>query len=1099
MALLKNALKLGVVIFVVALFWNAHSIHATVYTGPTGIIYSDFNDGGLAPGGFKDIFVDCSVNNSDVNINSIKDGSILGGAHGCDARYDNFWMQDNMAVNGNNRDEQIADGHYCIYVHGGDSTICTHGEFDIIGGALRQLPDIISGNITSDTTWTLANSPYVVDHVIINSGVTLNIDPGVIVKFLNTPSDLNVFGTLNAGGTEENKIYFTSFFDDSAGGDTNDDGDVTTGAPGDWRYILFHAGSTGNFTHSIVRYGGSVPFSSSAPSVGIFNSQSSISISDSIISDNNFYGIYQDGGTLNVTRTEIKNHIEGISTTGGIHNIIITESFIYNNRDYGIYNGNTTTVLNAENNFWGNPTGPFHTTQNSNGLGDRVSNNVSFIPWAGVYPVPPPCSTDCFSNVLFLPGLMGSRLYEQKNSIEKELWVSRDDPDHADLSLNEDGKSINEIYTKDDTQKLDGDGDETGIIDDVYSANIYQSFISDLKKWKDDEKIIEDYAFIPYDWRLSLQDIITNGATDNDNLSYDRIQDFSESFILKKLEELQTSSRTGKVTIIAHSNGGLVAKALMQKLKDTNNPLYGKIDKIIFVAVPQVGTPDATVALLHGTELGHGFIMDKDRSRQLAENMSTVYNLLPSAGYFTTVDPAFAVDKIASFQDIPFFGPQISRYGVYVSNETELKNYVLGTDGRVKPTFSDTIHPNIGNSTLYVQAENVHQILDSWQPSPNTKVIQVAGWGEETIAGLDYTSIKDVTEHISYKPRFVVDGDGTVVVPSALWMSNTNQNVERWWVNLDAFNGNDVFREQHRNILEIPNLRNFIKSKINESTFNDTDNIVLDSNSNLQSNKTRLHFTLHSPLTLGVEMGGKYTGQDPVTGEIREEIPSVTYRQIGEVKFISAPNDIGYTVKLQGYAQGYFSLDMDKQEGNNITEFTSFEGIPSSTSTEVTMDVVPNQSISNTVLKVNTDGNETIDFDLPAKLNGVVTMPKYIFPGFLQPINDTAHQVDQNKSVFKAGSTVPVKFQLKNLDSTITQTTSAPIWLNPERGNQMNALVDEPIYTILGTSGNTFKWDPIAQQYIYNWSTKGLKSGYWYNISVELDDGYVYSVTIGLR
>ena len=95
-------------------------------------------------------------------------------------------------------------------------------------------------------------------------------------------------------------------------------------------------------------------------------------------------------------------------------------------------------------------------------------------------------------------------------------------------------------------------------------------------------------------------------------------------------------------------------KLLFKKLKDTNNPLYNKIDKIIFVAVPQVGTPDAFVALLHGTELGHGFIMNKDRSRQLSENMSTIYNLLPSAGYFTTVDPAFAVDKIASFENIPF-------------------------------------------------------------------------------------------------------------------------------------------------------------------------------------------------------------------------------------------------------------------------------------------------------------------------------------------------------------------------------------------------------------------------------------------------------------
>ncbi|MCK5059910.1 MAG: alpha/beta hydrolase, partial [Candidatus Pacebacteria bacterium] len=413
----------------------------------------------------------------------------------------------------------------------------------------------------------------------------------------------------------------------------------------------------------------------------------------------------------------------------------------------------------------------------------------------------PACTTDCFSNVLFLPGLMGSRLYEQGGLMDcsnldpgttppmecfydKELWVSRDDSNQTELGLDTNGKSINDIYTKNDTQN-NGETDETGIIDDIYLSNIYQSFIYDLRDWKQNG-LINEYAFIPYDWRLSLEDIITGGSASSDgNLFYTNTQDFSESFILKKLDELQKTSKSGKVTIVAHSNGGLVTKALVQKLQDTNNPLYEKIDKIIFVAVPQIGTPDALVGLLHGTELGFGFLMDKERSRQLAENMPTVYNLLPSNSYFTTVDPAFAVGKLVSFENTPFFNPQTSQYGVFVSNETELKNYVLGTDGRTKPSFGDTVHPNIGNSVLYDQAENVHQILDSWQPSPDTKVIQVAGWGEETLAGIDYKSIGgDATERLSYKPRMVVDGDGTVVVPSALWMATSSPNIERWWVDL---------------------------------------------------------------------------------------------------------------------------------------------------------------------------------------------------------------------------------------------------------------------------------------------------------------------------
>lgn len=568
--------------------------------------------------------------------------------------------------------------------------------------------------------------------------------------------------------------------------------------------------------------------------------------------------------------------------------------------------------------------------------------------------VPPPpipaCTEDCFSNVLFLPGLMGSRIYDEEGN---ELWVSRIEADDTDLLLDDQGKSIDtNLYTKNDG----------GVIDEIFSLNIYKSFINELKDWKEKE-IIRDYALIPYDWRLSLEDIITNGAHVDGNISYTIPQDFSESFILNKLEELEKSSKSGKVTIVTHSNGGLVAKALVQKLKDTNHPLYEKIDKIIFVAVPQIGTPDAVLALLHGTELGpFGLFMKQEKTRQMSENMPTVYNLLPSTSYFETVDPSFATSKIVSFENVPFFDSQTSKYGVFVSNETELEDYILGLDGRIKPSFSDTKNPNIGNSYLYKQAEEMHEILDNWEPHGDTKVIQVAGWGAETISGLDYKVYRDTAERISYTPRFVIDGDSTVVVPSALWMPESS-NVERWWVNLQELNNSfSLIKNVHRNILEITNLTNFIKAKVTDSDFSDPEYIVVDNTSTLTSSSSRLHFILHSPLTLGItDAEGNYTGMDPETKEVREEINGVDYRQIGEVQVLSVPTGTPYTLTLQGYEDGYFSLDVEEQLGNEIVESTLFEGIASSSSTLATMDIGLDFEVSDSELKVDTNGDEVVD------------------------------------------------------------------------------------------------------------------------------------------
>jgi pimeloyl-ACP methyl ester carboxylesterase len=588
--------------------------------------------------------------------------------------------------------------------------------------------------------------------------------------------------------------------------------------------------------------------------------------------------------------------------------------------------------------------------------------------------------------VLFLPGMMGSRLFEVSFACgifnnEKERWVSRTDCDHARLALDENGKSVHPLYTK--------EGEE-GVIDDAYSFNMYQSFMNDLARWKNDDHLIADYALVSYDWRLSLEDILQNGATSSDGtLTYGTNQRFFHAYIYNKLAEMAHSSRTGKVTIVAHSNGGLVAKALLQKLKETHDPLYDKIDKLILVAVPQSGTPEAVSNLLHGDQIGPwGFVMGRERLRDLTQNMPGAYHLLPSDAYFSG-DGARVDTPVISFADGTSTQPFISAYGHSIVNSTDLSRFLTGVEGRAVPSYADLDNPARLSPALLASAAGVHRELDdNWQFASSTMVYQIAGWGEDTLGNINYRSVRHcervekivIAGHTSYycaswgsrltfDPNEVIDGDGTVVVSSALAMSTSSPNVQRYWVDLDVYNNDHeivtVFgflSFVHRNILEVSELRDFLKNTLIGASTSMT--YISSEIPQFTGNTSRLLFTLHSPLTLEfTDDLGRHVGPSTSTPEqIDTTIPGARYNRYGDVQLLSIPKTATGTLILHGISPGSFTLDIKEQNGNTILATTSFEGIPSATSTVVTMAINPDFSpVSDGTLRVDVDGDGGVD------------------------------------------------------------------------------------------------------------------------------------------
>jgi hypothetical protein len=145
---------------------------------------------------------------------------------------------------------------------------------------------------------------------------------------------------------------------------------------------------------------------------GIFcYNESSVTISGNIITRNSSYNLVggRGGGGIGcwgsspmIVSNTILMNIGGISCLGsspiidscaiayndgdGVFSFSASEPTISNssiaqNTNYGVFNDDSTVIVNAENNWWGDATGPFHPDHNPGGLGDSVSDYVDFASW----------------------------------------------------------------------------------------------------------------------------------------------------------------------------------------------------------------------------------------------------------------------------------------------------------------------------------------------------------------------------------------------------------------------------------------------------------------------------------------------------------------------------------------------------------------------------------------------------------------------------------------------------------------------------------------------------------------------------------------------
>lgn len=537
-----------------------------------------------------------------------------------------------------------------------------------------------------------------------------------------------------------------------------------------------------------------------------------------------------------------------------------------------------------------------------------------------------PDETPPASSVLFFPGIKGSRLFIED---ARKAWEPFGNHDIEALMLDAHGKSIrDDVFTHSWEIILRAAG-----IADIYGD--FHSFMRELLE----ERVTTEWMPLAYDWRLRLSDVLRSTLDGHYVVSYEHLD--HTPFIEEMLHMMSESSPTGKVSIVAHSNGGLVVKELLRKLGDG---AAAYIDRIIFVGVPQSGAPQAVAALLYGYKEGLPWwfpgIVSTATARLFAENAPMAYHLLPSEKYFSE---HHGDTPVVSFENPTTHATERAAYGSTIDSWDELSAFAAARNNeRTKPSMTRIDQANVLNEELLTYAETTHTSLDALHVPDGIQVHQIAGTGRETVSGIRYYErcMRMLCVPLM-RPVFSMDGDGVVPTASAIAMQGQS-NVFTQTVDLRTSDEGLFPSRSHGNMLGATAIQARIRSILSRDP-----EPRITTHRMTHSPVQNRHFFFHAPaaVTLVTSEGIPVDARDAYN--LERLIPGVIFGDLGIMSYLIAPYESDFEIVLRDIESNTISIEIENVVDAEVVSSGILVGVPINSKAEIKFSSNPNKIVEN--------------------------------------------------------------------------------------------------------------------------------------------------------